>query len=98
MIILRKPLNRRTLLRGAGTMMALPLLEAMLPSAKAAARFLIQAAFGPDQDSSADGDDIPENVEELMAMGFDAWIEDQFNRPIGYLQPYVNWALAKSRS
>ncbi|WP_188062790.1 DUF1552 domain-containing protein [Sphingobium sp. KCTC 72723] len=36
MIILRKPLNRRTMLRGAGTMMALPLLEAMLPSAKAA--------------------------------------------------------------
>ncbi|MCI4592568.1 DUF1552 domain-containing protein [Sphingobium sp. BYY-5] len=36
MIILRKPLSRRTLLRGTGTMMALPLLEAMMPSAQAA--------------------------------------------------------------
>lgn len=36
MIILRKPLSRRTLLRGAGTTMALPFLEAMMPSARAA--------------------------------------------------------------
>ncbi len=65
----------------------------VLPSAKAAARFLIQASFGPDQDSPADADDIPENVEELMSMGFEAWIEDQFTRPIGYIQPYTNWAV-----
>ncbi len=63
-----------------------------LPSAKEAARFLIQAAFGPDQDGS-DGDGIPENVEEVMAMGMEPWIEDQFTRPIGYIQPYTNWAL-----
>jgi uncharacterized protein (DUF1800 family) len=63
-----------------------------LPSAKAAARFLIQAVFGPDQDSSADPDEIPENVEELMAIGFNAWIDNQFTRPIGYLQPWVDWA------
>ncbi|MFO1440645.1 MAG: DUF1800 family protein [Verrucomicrobiaceae bacterium] len=63
-----------------------------LPSAKEAARFLIQAAFGPDQDGN-DGDDVPENVEEVMAMGFDEWIEDQFTRPKGYIQPYTNWAL-----
>ena len=31
MIITSKPMGRRTLLRGAGTMMALPLLEAMVP-------------------------------------------------------------------
>ncbi|MDI1295150.1 MAG: DUF1552 domain-containing protein, partial [bacterium] len=36
MRIMRKPLNRRTILRGAGTVMALPFLEAMMPSAKAA--------------------------------------------------------------
>lgn len=36
MIVLRAPLARRTLLRGLGTMMALPFLEAMMPSAKAA--------------------------------------------------------------
>lgn len=63
------------------------------PSAKAAARFMIQAAFGPDQDSAADGDDIPENVEEVMASGYEAWINDQFTRPIGYLQPWVDWAV-----
>jgi uncharacterized protein (DUF1800 family) len=64
-----------------------------LPSAKAAARFLIQAAFGPDQDSAADADITPENVETLMGMTFEAWIDDQFTRPIGYIQPYVTWAL-----
>lgn len=36
MRILRKPLSRRTMLRGAGTTMALPFLEAMMPSARAA--------------------------------------------------------------
>jgi uncharacterized protein (DUF1800 family) len=61
------------------------------PSAKAAARFLIQAAFGPDQDSAADPDQIPENVEEVMAMGFEAWINDQLTRPIGTLRPMVQW-------
>ena len=64
-----------------------------LPSAKAAARFLIQAAFGPDQDSTGDADDIPENVEEVMAMGFEAWINDQITRPLGLLQPYTDWAV-----
>lgn len=62
-----------------------------LPCAKEAARFLIQASFGPDQDDD-DADIVPENVEALMAMGLEAWIDDQFTRPIGYLQPYVNWA------
>jgi len=36
MIITRKPLSRRTVLRGLGTAMSLPLLEAMLPNARAA--------------------------------------------------------------
>ena len=67
------------------------------PSAKAAARFLIQAAFGPDQDSPADADNIPENVEEVMALGFPAWIDDQFARPPGYLQPWVDWAAVNAQ-
>ncbi len=61
-----------------------------LPSAKAAARFLVQASFGPDQDLN-DADEIPENVEALMAQGYEAWIEDQFTRPIGLLQPWTEW-------
>ncbi|MBW8753806.1 MAG: DUF1552 domain-containing protein [Sphingomonadales bacterium] len=36
MIVPRKPLSRRAMLRGAGTMVALPFLEAMMPAAKAA--------------------------------------------------------------
>src|SRR5690348_15849613 len=36
MIITRKPLARRTLLQGMGTLLPLPLLEAMIPSANAA--------------------------------------------------------------
>ncbi len=68
------------------------------PSAKAAARFLIQAAFGPDQDSEADADSIPENVEEVMTLGFDAWIDQQFARPVGTLTPFVQWAAAQPGS
>ncbi|MGY2736855.1 DUF1552 domain-containing protein [Sphingomonas sp. UYP23] len=36
MIVLRAPMARRTMLRGLGTMIALPFLEAMMPAAKAA--------------------------------------------------------------
>jgi len=36
MILLRKPIDRRTALRGLGATLALPLLEAMLPNARAA--------------------------------------------------------------
>ena len=36
MMITRKPIARRTLLRGLGASVALPLLESMMPSAKAA--------------------------------------------------------------
>ncbi len=68
------------------------------PQAKAAARFLIQAAFGPDQDSDADANQIPENVEEVMAMGFEGWIDDQFTRPVGLLQPFVQWGLANENT
>lgn len=61
------------------------------PSAKEAARFLIQAAFGPDQDAASDADGIPENVEVVMAMGISGWIDDQLTRPVGHLVPMVQW-------
>lgn len=64
------------------------------PSPKAAARFLVQAAFGPDQDAASDPDPVPENVEEVVALGFEAWIDNQFPRPIGYLQPFTEYALS----
>ncbi len=61
------------------------------PSAKEAARFLLQATFGPDQDSPEDADQIPENVEAVMAMGIGPWIDDQLERPVGTLLPMVRW-------
>ncbi|MES2438815.1 MAG: DUF1800 family protein [Verrucomicrobiota bacterium] len=59
------------------------------PSAKAAARFLVQAAFGPDQDEAADADEIPENVETVMSQGFSAWLDAQFAIPPQYHEPFV---------
>jgi len=52
MMITRKPMGRRTLLRGMGTAMALPLLDAMIPGAKAAeeaaaARKRLQVIYTP---------------------------------------------------
>jgi hypothetical protein len=65
---------------------------AAFPSAKAAARFLVQAAFGPDQDSPDDADIIPENVETVMSQGFAAWLEAQFDIPPQYHEPFVQMA------
>lgn len=62
------------------------------PSAKAAARFLIQAAFGPDRDDPADADITPENVEQVMALGFAGWIDAQLALPPTYLQPFTEYA------
>lgn len=62
------------------------------PSAKAAARFLVQAAFGPDQDSAGDADEIPENVETVMAEGFENWLDAQFAIPPQYHEPFVAMA------
>ncbi len=47
------------------------------PSEKAAARFLVQAGFGPD---SAE-------IARVQSLGFAGWIDDQFTRPINYQQP-----------
>jgi hypothetical protein len=69
---------------------------ATLPGPEEAARFLIQSAFGPEQDSAADPDMIPENVEEVMSMGLEAWIDDQIARPVGLLQPWVDWVSEQS--
>ncbi len=63
-----------------------------LPSAKAAARFLLQAAFGSDQAPPPDPSTLSPNVAQVMSMGYSAWIDDQFTRPVGLIQPYVDWA------
>ncbi len=68
------------------------------PGAKAAARFLIQAAFGPDSDSALDTDIIPQNVQTVMSLGFENWINDQFRRPVGYHQPYLDWMKRSKQS
>ncbi|RYD23961.1 MAG: DUF1800 family protein [Verrucomicrobiaceae bacterium] len=62
------------------------------PSAKAAARFLVQAAFGPDQDAADDADIIPENVETVMTQGFETWLTNQFDIPPQYHEPFVQMA------
>ncbi len=62
------------------------------PSAKAAARFLIQAAFGPDGVKISESSGIPQNVADVMNLGFAGWIDDQFTRPVCKLEPFVNYA------
>ena len=44
-----------------------------------AARFLMQASFGPTMDS----------IEEVRSMGFEAWIEHQLSLPVSHLTPYI---------
>jgi uncharacterized protein (DUF1800 family) len=72
--------------------------SATKPCAKAAARFLIQASFGPDSDSSTDADIIPQNVQSVMSLGFENWIKDQLRRPLGLHQPYLDWMKSKKQN
>lgn len=66
------------------------------PSQKAAARFLLQAGFGPDGVKASDANGIAQNVAEVMQLGFGGWIDDQFTRPVCKLEPFVNWAQGNS--
>lgn len=61
------------------------------PSVKAAARFLLQAGFGPSADDPLDADETPENVEEVMQLGFEGWLQDQFGREPGLHRPIAEW-------
>lgn len=61
------------------------------PSVKESARFLLQAGFGPNADDPADADEIPENVEEVMRLGMEGWMNDQFRRPPGFHRPVAEW-------
>ncbi len=44
-----------------------------------AVRFLIQAGFGAD----------PATIDEVKALGFEGWINDQFTRPASLMQPII---------
>jgi len=76
---------------GTATVSIMDQPEGAGPSAKEAARFLVQAAFGPDQDDT-DADDVPENVETVMAQGFSTWLDNQFAIPPQYHEPFVEHA------
>ncbi len=65
------------------------------PNVKSAARFLMQAAYGPDL---APANGLPPNLTEVTALGFEGWIDEQFTRPVGYIQPWVDWALPVANS
>jgi uncharacterized protein (DUF1800 family) len=49
------------------------------PSPVQASRFLMQASFGP----------VPEDIEAVRSMGYEAWIEHQIQVAPTYLQPYI---------
>lgn len=66
---------------GSGTSATLNLADSTdgKPSAKAAARFLTQATFGP----------APEELTRVVDLGYSAWIEDQFLRSPNLHLPIV---------
>lgn len=59
-----------------------------LPNDEEATRFLVQAAFGAD----------PDELSDVKAMGFEAWIDTQLVRPKGYLQPVIEQVNGQSTS
>jgi len=65
------------------------------PNLKSAARFLVQAAYGPDL---APLNGTPPNLDEVISLGFAGWIDDQFTRPTNYIQPWVDWAAVNANA
>lgn len=59
------------------------------PGEKAAIRFLLQAAFGPDSKFV--------NVKEVQKLGYAGWLEAQFKKPVGLIQPFLNRLSAAKR-
>jgi uncharacterized protein (DUF1800 family) len=53
-----------------------------VPSDKAAVRFLLQAAFGPDGNFA--------NVKDVERLGYSGWLNAQFAKPVGRIQPYLD--------
>ncbi|WP_265594797.1 DUF1800 family protein [Haloferula sp. BvORR071] len=49
------------------------------PSATNAARFLMQASFGP----------VPQDIAQVRALGYAGWIDQQIAAPPSYLSPYI---------
>jgi uncharacterized protein (DUF1800 family) len=72
----------------AGTVTLRPRPAGDRPSAKAASRFLVQAGFGPDT----------AEIARVQALGFEGWIDDQFERPIGRHQPDIEAIDAQIRA
>lgn len=76
-----------SLLAGAGYTLAAPTVASLRireqspgrPSAPEAVRFLQQASFGATQ----------AELDRVTDLGISGWIEDQFNRPVGYHLPKV---------
>ena len=56
----------------------LPLAAAVAPND--AARFLSQASLGADWDE----------IHHVADVGYEIWLEDQFTRPVGKQQPYLD--------
>ncbi|MGB8169385.1 MAG: DUF1800 family protein [Chthoniobacteraceae bacterium] len=53
-----------------------------LPGLKESVRFLLQAGFGANADLK--------NVTEVSKKGFDKWLTEQFAKPVGLQQPYLD--------
>ncbi|MEO8352879.1 MAG: DUF1800 family protein, partial [Chthoniobacteraceae bacterium] len=54
----------------------------------AAARFLIQATYGVDG-TDGNGNDVPDAIEEVQSIGYEAWIDGQFTQSATHHYPYV---------
>ncbi len=61
-----------------------PALPGGLPTASDAARFLTQATLGP----------TAAEIQRVQSIGFDAWLNEQFNTPTTPELPYVDAAIA----
>lgn len=59
------------------------------PSEKAAIRFLLQAGIGPDGKLA--------NVKEVQRLGYEGWLNAQFRKPPGLIQPFLNRLFVATR-
>jgi uncharacterized protein (DUF1800 family) len=73
-----------------------PPLPGGTPTDQDAARFLVQATFGPAPDDTTDTNQTTHTIAAVKSMGFNNWLDSQFNMPPTLMKSIIEARIAAS--
>ncbi|MDB5324256.1 MAG: hypothetical protein JWN40_5887 [Phycisphaerales bacterium] len=73
-----------------------PALPGGTPTDQNAARFLLQATFGPAPDDTTDTNQANHTIAAVKSMGFNNWLDSQFNTPPTLMKPIIEGRIIAS--